>query len=163
MQREGPNLCFYWQALYETEISHFEKKPKIDENRRKIAPTGLQGPAVRKNIDFFAPGGGSMSILIASVHSRTPRGTPKVFFFQKDIFGDSPGTPGTARVALEAPPSRSRHALGDLRASQEGPGIDFDSNLDAPESPGIGFTPIFALSLLGKPLENSPRTRRNIL
>ena len=91
-------------------------------------------------------------------------GHPKsVFFFQKDIFGDSPGAPGTARVASKAPPSRSRHALGDLRASQEGPGIDFDSILDAPESPGIGFTPIFALSLLGKPLENSPRMPRNIL
>ena len=91
-------------------------------------------------------------------------GPPKsIFCFHKDIFEDSPGTPGTARDTSKASLRRSRHALGDHRASQEGPGIDFDSILDAPESPGIGFTPIFALSLLGKPLENSPRMPRNIL
>ena len=32
-QREGPNLCFGWQAWYETHISHFARNPQIDENR----------------------------------------------------------------------------------------------------------------------------------
>ena len=114
LQREGPNLCFYWQALYETEISHFEKKPKIDENNEKSLQTGLQGPAVRKNIDFFAPGGGSTSILIASVHSRTPRGTPKVSSFFRRTFL------GTLRALLGPPvslPRRPRVAPGTLSAT----------------------------------------------
>ena len=62
-------------------------------------------------------------------------GPPKsIFCFHKDIFGDSPGAPGTARVASKAPPSHSRHALGRHWASREDPGIDFDSILDAPKA-----------------------------
>ena len=104
-QREGPNLCFCWQAWYETEISHFAKKPKIDENRRKIAPTGLRDQAVRKKLDFFVPSGESASKLIASARFRTPWGTPKVsLFFTRTFFG-----------TLRAFPGRSRDASGTLR------------------------------------------------
>ena len=75
-QREVPNLCFCWQAWYETGISHFanKKKMKIKENRRNIAPMGLRDQAVRKKLDFFIPGGESAAKLIASARFRTPWG-----------------------------------------------------------------------------------------
>ena len=41
-QREGPNLCFCWQAQYFQGFADFAEKPKIDKKRLKIAPTMLR-------------------------------------------------------------------------------------------------------------------------
>ena len=99
-QREWPNLCFCWQAWYETEISHLAKKPKIDKHRRKIAPTGLRDPAVRQKLDFSDLGGESASKLIASARFRAPRGTPKkLLFFTGTLFGTLRALPGHSRGA----------------------------------------------------------------
>jgi len=73
-QREGPTLCFCWQAWYETDISHFAKKPKIDKNRRKIAPTTLRERAAQEQLDFSAPGCDLASILVSSARSRMLQG-----------------------------------------------------------------------------------------
>ena len=114
-QREGPNLCFCWQAWYGIDISHLAKKPKIDKHRRKIAPTGLRDPAVRQKLDFFALCGASASKLIASARFRTPRGTPKKPpFFTGTLFGTVWVLPGRSRAAsgtLRIIPASSLGAL----------------------------------------------------
>ena len=162
-QREGPNLCFYWQAWYETEISHFAKKPKTDDNRRKIVPTGLREPAVRKKLDFFAPGGESALILIASVRSRAPRGHPKVsFVFTGTFLGTLPALPGPPVTLPRHPRVAPVMLLGATGRPERVPGsilIDFGCPKG---SPGIDFGSTFAPSLLGKLLENTPRMPRNI-
>jgi len=65
-QREGPNLCFCWQAQYFRGFAEFAEKPKTDENRRKIGPTMFRERAEQKKLDFFACGRDSASILVAS-------------------------------------------------------------------------------------------------
>ena len=52
-RRDGPNLCFCQQAQYFGGFADFTEKPKINENRRKIAPTTLRERTARKQIDFF--------------------------------------------------------------------------------------------------------------
>ena len=45
------------------------------ENQPKITPRGLPERAVRRIVDFFAPGGDSASILVVSRRLRAPPGT----------------------------------------------------------------------------------------
>ena len=73
-QREGPNLCFCWQAQYFQGFADFTEKPKIEENRRKIAPTMLRERAAQEKLDFSAPGRDLASILVVSVRSRVLQG-----------------------------------------------------------------------------------------
>ena len=68
-QREGPSLCFCYQAQYFRGFADFAEKRKTDENRRKIGPTTLHERAERKKLDFFACGHDSASILVASALS----------------------------------------------------------------------------------------------
>ena len=72
-RRDGPNLCFCWQAQYFGGFADFTEKPKIDENRRKIAPTTLRERTARKQIDFFAPGRDLASILVTPTRFRALR------------------------------------------------------------------------------------------
>ena len=69
-QGKGPNLYFCWQARYFRGFADFTKKPKLDENRRKIAPTLLCERIARKQLDVFAPERDLASNLVASAPSR---------------------------------------------------------------------------------------------
>ena len=86
---------------------------------------GLCEPAVRKKLDFFAPGGESASKLIASARFQTPRGTPKKLpFFM-----------GTFLGTFWALPGRSwghRDIFGVPRGVRERAGT---INFDAPDRP----------------------------
>ena len=106
-RRDGPNLCFCQQAQYFGGFADFTEKPKINENRRKIARTTLRERTARKKIDFFAPGRDLASILVASGRSRTLPGA----------LSGVPGRPwrvsGRSQGAEHAP-RRSRDAIGML-------------------------------------------------
>ena len=74
LQRREPNPCFCWQAQYFQGFADFAEKPKIEENRQKIAPTMLRERAAQEKLDFSAPGRDLASILVVSVRSRVLQG-----------------------------------------------------------------------------------------
>ena len=126
-QGEVPNLCFCWQAQYFRGFADLARKPKIDENRRTIAPGTLREGAAREKLDFFAPGRDLASIFVASARSRAILGAlPGVPGCPWGLSGRSRGVPGTCRDAPETLPRRHQDALGRHQASQEGPGSDFE-------------------------------------
>ena len=132
-QREGPNLCFCWQAQHFQGFAGFAEKPKIEENRRKIASAMLCERAAREKLDFFARGSDLASILIASARSRVPLGALSgVPGRSQGLLGRAQGTPGTPQDTPKTLPRRLQDALGRHGVSREGPGSDFESILDAP-------------------------------
>ena len=132
-RRDGRNLYFCWQAQYFGGFADFTKKPKIDENCRKIAPPTLREQAARQKLDFFAPGRDLVSILVASARSRTlPGALSGVPGRPWRVSGRSRGAPRTPRDAPETLPRRHRDALGGHGVSREAPGTDFESILGAP-------------------------------
>ena len=140
-QREGPNLCFCWQAQHFQGFADFAEKPKIEENRRKIASAMLCERAAREKLDFFARGSDLASILIASARSRVPPGALSgVPGRSQGLLGRSRGTPGTPQDTPKTLPRRLQDALGRHGVSREGPGSDFESILGGP---GLLQAPIF--------------------
>ena len=113
--REGPNLCFCWQAWYETHISHFAKKT---ENRRKSLKNrsdGASRTSHTKKHRFF--------------RSRT---RPGVDFGRLGALPDAPGRPFWRPAA----------PLGTLRALPGRAGDAPRCSQDAPESPpGCSWAP----------------------
>ena len=102
-------------------MQHFQgfadvaEKTKIDENRRKIAPTMLRERTAQRKLDFSAPGRDLVSILVSSACSQALQGA------LSGVPGDPwrpsgrfRGAPGTLRDAPETLPRRSRDAFGTL-------------------------------------------------
>ena len=144
LQGVGPNLCFCWQARYFGEFAGLTKSPKIDEGWRHIAPTSLRKRAAREQLNRFAPGRDSASILVASACSRAVPGTPSgVPGRSWGLSGLSQDAPETLQDSPEMLPRRLQDALGRHGASREGPGSNFGSILGAPQaSPSIHFRSI---------------------
>ena len=132
-EREGPNLCFCWQAQHFQGFADFAERTKIDENSQPIAPTMLRERAARRKLDFSALGRDLASILIASARSQALQcalsGVPGR---PLRLSRHSRRTPGTLRDAPETLRRRLRDALSRHGVSREGPGSDFDSLLGAP-------------------------------
>ena len=132
-QREGPNLCFCRQAQHFQGFADFAEKPKIDENRQKIAPTMLRERTARRKLDFSVPGRDLVSIFVSSACSQALQGALSgVPGHPWRPSGRSRGAPGTLRDAPETLPRRLRDALRRHGVSGEGPGTDFQSILGAP-------------------------------
>ena len=119
-RRDGPNLCFCQQAQYFGGFADFTEKPKIDENRRKIAPTTLRERTARKKIDFFAPGRDLVSILVSSGRSQTlPGALSGVPRCPWTVSGHSRGAPRTPQDAPEMPSGCSWLPRGVPRGSRD--------------------------------------------
>ena len=145
-QREGPNLCFCWQAQYFQGFADFAEEPKIDKNRRKIAPMMLREHAARRKLDVSVPGRDLASIFVASACSRRSRA---LFLASWGVLGDPPDTPGARRGRSGTLPRHSRDALGthlDASGCPKGYLERFCIDFGCPEaSPGIDFRLISAM------------------
>ena len=149
-EREGPNLCFCWQARPFQGFADFSEKAKIDENRRKIASTMLCECAACRKLDFSFLGCDMASILVASARSQALQvalsGVPGRPW---RLSGPSRRAPGTLRDAPETLWRRLRDALARHGVSREGPGSDFESILGAPgrlrDRSSVDFRSVFRL------------------
>ena len=91
MQREGPHLCFYRHAQYETRFAVFAPNSKVDEIRQKIATTMLRERVKRKKLEFFTPGGDSASIFVDFGRLGVPPGIPERPFRLPGAVSGCPG------------------------------------------------------------------------
>ena len=88
---EGPNLCFYCHARYETRFADFAKISKIGKIQWKIASTMLRARVERKKLDVSASGDDSTSILADFGVLEVPPGIPG---HPSRLLGAASGAPG---------------------------------------------------------------------